>query len=104
SYVLAFHYALVLLPLLSLFCFPHPASSEIYALSLHDALPICGSSRAGAPVLVRCPGGRVVSPAPRRRGRTSAAAGAPASRAGAVPPGWPASRCHREPRSPSPWG
>src|SRR5699024_12645528 len=39
-------------PLLCLlfFSFPHPLSSELYPLSLHDALPILGAIAIGIPI------------------------------------------------------
>src|SRR5258708_14739077 len=40
---------------LSLFFFNDTATTEIYTLSLHDALPICGDSENGGP----CPGERL---------------------------------------------
>src|SRR5690348_18425300 len=35
------------------FCFKDPATTEIYTLSLHDALPICCSKVPSAPEFVR---------------------------------------------------
>src|SRR5437762_10207194 len=40
---------MVSLPLLLFFFFTDPATTEIYTLSLHDALPIWRSARATAP-------------------------------------------------------
>src|SRR5256885_11649190 len=52
----------VALPLVfSFFFFNDTATTEIYTLSLHDALPICGGD---LPVLPARHGGRVARPAP----------------------------------------
>src|SRR3712207_9426849 len=54
------------------FFFNDTATTEIYTLSLHDALPIWGRGHGGAPPHGRAaPGGRgrrVAAPSPRRRG------------------------------------
>src|SRR5438876_7474149 len=44
------------------FFFNHPATTEIYTLSLHDALPIstCRRARAGRPPRSSCTASRVV--------------------------------------------
>src|SRR5262247_3378632 len=45
--------------LLFFFFFNDTATTEIYTLSLHDALPICGASRPGSPAAApraACPG------------------------------------------------
>src|SRR5205823_12488776 len=34
-------FAIMFLPIFSFFFFTHPSTTEIYTLSLHDALPIC---------------------------------------------------------------
>src|SRR5258708_39395197 len=50
-----------------LFFFNDTATTEIYTLSLHDALPICGYSD-GVRALLRAPGGKVtglVGPVPQ---------------------------------------
>src|SRR6266545_8367392 len=56
---------------LSFFClfffFNDTATTEIYTLSLHDALPIPPAPRGAAPT--RAPAGRRPRPAPRRRAR-----------------------------------
>src|SRR2546425_12127592 len=45
--------------------FNHPATTEIYTLSLHDALPICARARAGGHPATR-------RPPPRRSARDRA--------------------------------
>src|SRR3712207_7150928 len=58
--------------LLGFFFFNDTATTEIYTLSLHDALPICGSTRRTTSAIVRRPRGRRAPPgcgAPRRCGR-----------------------------------
>src|SRR5207244_12520186 len=57
------------------FFFNDPATTEIYTLSLHDALPICGGSRrrdasAAAPRSRAAPSGCRCSPATRDRKST----------------------------------
>src|SRR5437016_11953242 len=51
-------------PCTSFFFFNDPATTEIYTLSLHDALPICGDSRPSSPT-GRSPQERAASPAPQ---------------------------------------
>src|SRR5256885_14170845 len=63
-----------LLPL-SFFFFNDTATTEIYTLSLHDALPICAALRRHGPVRHRPQGRRPAVPAP---------AGAGAGQRGAV--------------------
>src|SRR5207244_13033974 len=64
----------------------HPASSHIYTLSLHDALPILGSRRVPAAAARLA---RTARPVAAHRGQTAPR-----------PPGWhsfsgvPLSRCH----------
>src|ERR1039457_3251282 len=53
------HFAQCRLSLLSFFFFNDTATTEIYTLSLHDALPICLYSQprdvfAGSPMAVQC--------------------------------------------------
>src|SRR3712207_8853195 len=53
-----------------LFFFNDTATTEIYTLSLHDALPICTSSRTRA----SSPSSATPTPAPSRRSRPTRAA------------------------------
>src|SRR5205814_9710675 len=49
SYIYIFFLILLVFPLFSFFFFTDPATTEIYTLSLHDALPIFTPARRGAP-------------------------------------------------------
>src|SRR6266513_6465892 len=50
------HAALLLLLLLLFFFFNDTATTEIYTLSLHDALPICSGPRGSTSPRPPCPG------------------------------------------------
>src|SRR5438034_11557771 len=54
----AFFSMVLLHSLLFFFFFNDTATTEIYTLSLHDALPICRSDRGGGPAGVLCGAGR----------------------------------------------
>src|SRR5438034_1846755 len=69
--------------LLRFFCFSAAATSEIYTLSLHDALPICAWRRGGAADRQRRRGGRDVRQP--RRARAALLPGQAGARDG--PPG-----------------
>src|SRR3989441_2765674 len=67
-------FILLVVPCLSFFFFNDTATTEIYTLSLHDALPICGGVRGGARPLGRAAahdvrGGDAHRAAPRDRSR-----------------------------------
>src|SRR3712207_8071323 len=60
-----------------IFFFNDTATTEIYTLSLHDALPICGRSATGAPCCAPPTGPR--TGAGRDRPRPGSRSGAPAA-------------------------
>src|SRR3712207_7500370 len=60
------------------FFFNDTATTEIYTLSLHDALPIWSRGRTRTSFAPRCPGRRRRAARTRRRARRSAVARAPA--------------------------
>src|SRR5690242_21567697 len=51
-----------------LFLFDAAATRDVYTLSLHDALPICGESACGEPCFDQCADGVVVGPEGGGRG------------------------------------
>src|SRR5699024_12796636 len=86
-----------LVPSSSFLCLPYPVTADLYALSLHDALPIC--ARMGVdvarPVPECLPGSAPAPAAPTARTRV-ASGPVPASRIGSV------SAHHAHSTSPSP--